>query len=494
MMMLRRCGVELEPIKQIRGGTARNEKRETLGWRLAAVAKMMGKPLIPWQRAVADVACEIDPKTGTFFFDTIVISTPRQCGKSALVDASDVFNASLGKNRRVMYSAQTGADAEDHFRDFCDEMKQSKLMQKIDRFRLSNGNMRAFFTNGSTIRPIAMTKVAGHGKQFDKITLDEAFTLTKEQGDTITDAILPTMNTRQKMTGITPQRWITSTEGNSESTWFNPLLDGLRAGNVPERTAWFDFGIPADSDPEDLDNIMRWHPAAGFLWNKPQLKDFRDGFDDNAKGWARAFGNRRDTGIAERVISADLWDSTGCQPIGPSELEGRKVVFGAAVDVDATHTSISVGIIENDGSVSVQLLQILDGTGSAPNEIIRLCQEHKAPLAMDSKGPNADLHDRLSSMTDAFGSPVVEMLPMAQSDFMAVGQAFVSGLENHVIRHAADSGLDDSVANSARTWSGDAWRVSRRGSTGLTSPLESAMLAAWGAAHAPETTDRLEIF
>ena len=45
-----------------------------------------------------------------------------------------------------------------------------------------------------------------------------------------------------------------------------------------------------------------------------------------------------------------------------------------------------------------------------------------------------------------------------------------------------------SVAKSARTWSGDAWRITRRGSTGLTSPLESCMLAAWGATHQPEET------
>lgn len=70
-----------------------------MGPRLAGIAAMMGTPLIPWQRYVADVACELDEDTGTFHYDTIVISTPRQCGKSALVDSSDTFNASLGRRR-----------------------------------------------------------------------------------------------------------------------------------------------------------------------------------------------------------------------------------------------------------------------------------------------------------------------------------------------------------------------------------------------------------
>lgn len=254
---------------RIRGGTKRNPDRRTDGGRLAAVARMMGTPLIPWQRYVADVACEIDPDTGSFYYDTVVVSTPRQCGKSALVDGSDTYNASLGRRRRIAYAAQTGKDAEDHFKEYAEAMKASRLVQKVDKFRFSNGNMSVTFGNGSTISPMAMTKIAGHGKQFDKVTIDEAFSLTKDAGDTIMDAIVPTMNTRLKRTGITAQRWITSTEGTAESTYFNTLLDGLRAGDVPERTCWFDFGIPADADPEDLETIMLYHPLPATCGTSP---------------------------------------------------------------------------------------------------------------------------------------------------------------------------------------------------------------------------------
>ena len=170
------------------------------------------------------------------------------------------------------------------------------------------------------------------------------------------------------------------------------------------------------------------------------------------------------------------------------------MVFGAAVDVDATHTAISAGIKEPDGTVTVQLLKVLDGTGAAPGEITRLCATYDAPLCMDSRGPNGDLCDRLKALADINGDPVVRFVDMQAGDFLSVGQAFVSGLENAAVRHAADPELDASAANSARTWSGDAWRVSRRGSTGQTSPLESAMLAAWGVSHRPEPEGPLQIF
>ena len=48
----------------MRGGTARNLERRTDGAIVARFAELLGTPLLPWQRLVADVAGEIDPDTG----------------------------------------------------------------------------------------------------------------------------------------------------------------------------------------------------------------------------------------------------------------------------------------------------------------------------------------------------------------------------------------------------------------------------------------------
>jgi hypothetical protein len=236
---------------------------------------MLGKPLLPWQRYVADVAGEIDPATGTYYYDRVVLSTPRQCGKSTLIDTEDTRNALLGPDRKIYYLAQTGKDAEKHFKDFVQQLSKSKLAPFALKPRLSNGGMEQRFGNGSFICPLAVTKVAGHGTQMDKFTIDEAFSLDDETGKLILDGMAPTMNTRLHFTGVQPQIWITSTEGTADSTFLNGLLDSFRAGNVPKRTCWFDFGIPDDADPEDFQTILKWHPAAGLLWDVRQLRDFR---------------------------------------------------------------------------------------------------------------------------------------------------------------------------------------------------------------------------
>ena len=103
----------------MRGGTKRDETRPTDGAIVARTAEMLGKPLLPWQRYVADVAGEIDPATGTYYYDRVVLSTPRQCGKSTLIDTEDTRNALLGPDRKIYYLAQTGKDAEKHSRTSC---------------------------------------------------------------------------------------------------------------------------------------------------------------------------------------------------------------------------------------------------------------------------------------------------------------------------------------------------------------------------------------
>lgn len=478
----------------LRGGTARNIERKTDGHIVESFSKLLGTPFLPWQRYVADVAGEIDPATGTYFYDTVILTSPRQVGKSTLVDTEDTRNAQWGRNRFIYYLAQTGKDANDHFKQYLKKIQSSPLAAITTRPYLGVGDLRQPFVNGSVIMPKSVTKVAGHGVQGDKVTLDEAFSLSLETGNTIVDGFLPTTATRLHATGVQPQLWITSTEGTAESTFFNKRVDDCRAGNIPHRTCWFDFGIPADADPENLDTIMQYHPAAGLLWDKVQLRDFREQFGDNTAGWARAFGNRRDMGISDRVISDDVWSMSSTQPVETSDLNSRTVVFAIAVDVDSTHTSIAVGISNADGTITTQLLKILDGTGYAPSEIQRLCATYHAPVVIDTRGTAAELSDRLRHMTDFSGEPLLQFCDLSAADYLTVGQSYVSGLTNRTILHAVDTELDQSAANSARTWSGDAWRVTRRGSTGLTSPLESCMLAAWGAAHQPEDTSTLQIF
>ncbi|MCI1935154.1 MAG: terminase family protein [Bifidobacteriaceae bacterium] len=469
----------------MRSGTRRNFERETDGPIVGEFARLLGTPLLPWQQYVADVAGEIDPTTGSYYYDDITLTTPRQSGKSELLKAETTRNSLHGKKRKIFYLAQTGKDSDKYFKDYVETLASSKLAALAKRPKLSNGGMEQAFTNGSIISPVAVTKKAGHGVQGDLICIDEAFALSNDLAKIIIDGFLPTVATRFKRTGVQPQVWVTSTEGTSESEFFNERLDKLRRGEGSTHSAFFDWGIPFDSDPEDLENIYKHHPAAGYLWDFNQLQAFRDGFEDNVGGWARAFGNLRDKGRAERIFSPDLWaTTTTITPIDNTTLTGQPLAFGAAVDIEASATTICAAVAIDD-HVTVQRIDMLPGTGAAFSRLHELQERYHAPLLIDSHGSGAALYDRLSHATDTYNVPLFNLLDVTNSDVLSSSQAFLSGLEEGRISHVADDELDLSAANAARQWVGDSWRTSRHLPTGHSSPIEAAILATWAVTHLP---------
>lgn len=72
----------------------------------------MGGPLMPWQKQVASVGMELDPRQpGAFRYDVVVVSVPRQSGKSYLVRAVMADRILSYNNHEVVMTAQTGKDA-----------------------------------------------------------------------------------------------------------------------------------------------------------------------------------------------------------------------------------------------------------------------------------------------------------------------------------------------------------------------------------------------
>src|ERR1035437_8729201 len=96
---------ECEP----RYATVRTPERETLGRAAAKIARLLGQPLMPWQRRVADVALE--RAAGRLVFQDVVLTVPRQQGKSYLLLVLLLVRALLEPRTNAVYAAQTGLDA-----------------------------------------------------------------------------------------------------------------------------------------------------------------------------------------------------------------------------------------------------------------------------------------------------------------------------------------------------------------------------------------------
>ena len=94
--------------------TPRTPGSRTLGGKAAAVANAMGRPMHVWQRLAADVAFELDDN-GRLRYRTVLISVPRQCGKTVLDMNAGVTRLLLQEDAKVWYTAQTGQSARERW-------------------------------------------------------------------------------------------------------------------------------------------------------------------------------------------------------------------------------------------------------------------------------------------------------------------------------------------------------------------------------------------
>jgi hypothetical protein len=90
--------------------TPRIPSRRTLGGAIARIADALGKPPMPWQQLVYDVATEVDDDD-RLVYELVLITVPRQSGKTTLVGPVQLHRVMTNPGIRCFYTAQTGKDA-----------------------------------------------------------------------------------------------------------------------------------------------------------------------------------------------------------------------------------------------------------------------------------------------------------------------------------------------------------------------------------------------
>jgi phage terminase large subunit-like protein len=190
-------------------GTPRNPVRDTLGGAVAAVAEQLGVPFMPWQRQVADVAMEVDPATGRLAYREVVLTTPRQSGKTTLELAVLVHRCRTWPRSRVLYSAQDRIHARLKWEDDHVAALQRSPFAGEFQVRYQRGDEAIRWDNGSRHGITAPLEKAGHSDVLDLAVADEAWGLEDSK---LEQGLSPTMITRPQ-----PQFWVVSTAGTHRS-------------------------------------------------------------------------------------------------------------------------------------------------------------------------------------------------------------------------------------------------------------------------------------
>jgi hypothetical protein len=450
------------PLPAPRFFTRRNPNRASHGYLVARAAKVLGKPLMPWQRMVADIGCEID-EDGNYVYALVIVTVQRQAGKTTLVEALATQRC-MRPRRAVWYTAQNGKDARDKWLEMVADIQLTPINDHIKIMRSIGSESLMFLPTRSTFRPFAPVQDALHGKQSDLVFPDEAWAFSLAEGQALEQAIVPTQATRKG-----PQIWILSTAGTQASVWFRQYVEKGRLAE-DDHIAYFEWSIPDDADSADLHVVADHHPAYGhtILWDSL----VRSASILTAGEFARAFGNRWTT-QGERTIPAEAWVRARTM----DTLAPGPVAFGLDVALDGAAAAV-VACIES----RVEVVDYRDGWEWAVQRCVELRDRHgPSAFALDPRGPAAMLADRLSRVVnDGLTDRALPVMRLTVQDTVNASAELLSGIKADppTITHRQHPSLEAAVDGAARRMIGDGGYVwARRTSVADICPLTAATWA-----------------
>lgn len=253
--------------------TQRTPTRKTLGPRMAQVAQLLGKPLLPWQREVADVALEVipdpsAPKGWRLAYDDLTLVVMRQQGKTEfLFPLMTHRSTGFGESQNIRYTAQNAYTARAFWEDIHVARLEASPLRPLFRVRKQLNREAIMWTNGSRWSPVSPTgKTSGTGESLDLVVIDEAWA----RPDNTTElGMRPATITRPKR-----QIWRCSmVPGATRAKGVDSkyLRHAMRRGRAAVRsgintgTCYIEFGAPAGADSADPATWWGCMPALGHI-------------------------------------------------------------------------------------------------------------------------------------------------------------------------------------------------------------------------------------
>lgn len=445
-----------------RWATERTHER-TYGGAVADVARMLGFELLPWQRLVADVALEVDDSTGKLAHREVVVTVPRQAGKTTLLLSIMVWRALQWPDQRIVYTAQTAQDARQKWRDEHVPLLERSPFAGLFEVRHSNGSEAVRWHNGSLQQIIATSERSGHGQSLDLAVVDEAFSQIDFR---LEQALKPAMITKSE-----PQLWVISTAGTGSSVYLRSKVDRGReicSAGGQSGSVYFEWAAGDDDDPADPETWLNCHPALGHTISFDALNtDFHSMELADAE---RAYLNRWTSGLSAGPIPVGAWNRR--EDI--DAVLGDGLCFGIDFAPDRSTGSI-VAAGPCDVGWGVEVVDRRSDVDWVVARCVELAERWKpAGFVVDSVGPASSIVPDL----EAAGLRVVVSNGRDMANACARFHDAVVGAK---LVHRGQPDLTAAVVGAQKRKLGDRWAFSRSSSAVDISPLVAAALALWGA-------------
>ena len=438
--------------------------------------------MMPWQAQVADVALEVD-ESGRFCFQLVIVTVPRQSGKTTLIGSVLEQRAATVLRARCWFTAQSGRDAVDWFLNEHEPLLASGFRGGY-RLRRANGSESIRWTSSTgLVRPFPPTPEALHGKTSDLVVIDEPWAFDVVRGGQLEQAIVPTQATKPNA-----QVWKVSTAGDASSVWWLGTVETGRAAVRAGRrsgVAYFEWACPPNLDACDPVSWPVYHPAYGRTIGPESMRAALDmlGRDE----FCRAYGNQWVSTLA-RVIPIDAWRRAAEDPV---ELPGPGgMVLAWDVAVDRSDAAIVAVWRDGSGVGHVEVADHRPGTGWLADRLTDLVGRWR-PLvvAYDGAGPALDVADVLNRAGQ-------DLLGLKAGEYAAACAGLLEALcaDEPSVRYRPHPALDSAAGWAVRRALGDRWAWGRRQSSGSLACLTAMTVGVWAVDHAPAALGDFHIY
>ena len=429
-----------------------------------------------WQDVGLRRAFEHDAE-GRLVWRTVMISAPRQVGKSYLERIACAWRLHqaerFGGPQDVLHVAHKLVGAQEVWRPAA---RWAVATYGRDAVRLANGEQRIEIPDGGRWMIQAANEGAGVAFSLSMVLVDEAWCVSR----TVVDAALaPTMAEAEQ-----PQIWLVSTAGEAARSelmaGYRALALGLEEPGPDDDILLVEWSAPPDPDL-DIDDPEVWR-AASPHWDARRLTAVAEARRNVGElEFRQQWLNQWVAQLSPPLFDANVWPAARWDDLIPA---GRPT-FGVDVAADRSAAWIVAAV-----HGVVEIVDTRPGVSWVPGRLVELAATWDPPaIGVDGTGPGATIADQLAGTEAAARLVVLTGRQMTT----ASGEAY-DAIQDGRVKARWHEDLDRAVLGAQRRLVGQAWTFARQVGDVSCSPLLAAVAALWAAEHAPEAVEESKIW
>ena len=429
----------------------------------AKILAIGGLRLDPWQIGLISDWMAQEPYYHAWICRTCGNSTPRQNGKTGLVQGR-AASGMIMYNEEVIYTSHLQKTSTETFEEIASFFDSAKMRKYVKDIKTAIGREQIILKNGGRMKFLARTRNGGRGQHGDLLIFDEAQELSTESQASFIPAISASLNPQVIYTGTPP-------DDATEGVVFRGIRDSAIAGETSS-VAWSEFSVPEIGNVKDPERWAETNPALGrrILLSTIEAECEQmppDTFARERLGWWTPKAEK----VEEYAIPVAVWEA--CKSSAPKP--DGKIAYGIKFTADGAEVVLCGASLPANGPARISLIERRP-TGNGVQWLADWLNKRfttAACVVIDGRNGVDVLIDKISTTWRAKGS----VIRASSRDVVAAVSTLTDALaDQSVTWFDKQDDLNDSAITSTRRPIGAGWGFGGENSA----PIEAASLALWG--------------